>query len=123
MARQGTSVYFAIALDSARTLDDVLRAHAGAAGGYAFEATQVPLQLMTAARTDLESRAQARRVAARLQQFRRAELDFSGVAELGHGFADELFRVFGRAQPGVELVPVGMTPRVAAMVETVRAAA
>ncbi|ODV05479.1 MAG: hypothetical protein ABT20_13605 [Rubrivivax sp. SCN 70-15] len=123
MARQGTSVYFAIALDSARTLDEVLRAHAGAAGGYAFEATQVPLQLMTDARTGLESRAQARRIAARLQQFRRAELDFSGVAELGHGFADELFRVFGRAQPGVELFPVGMTPRVAAMVETVRAAA
>ena len=123
MARQGTSVYLAIALDSPRTLDEVLRAHSGDAGGYAFEVTQVPLQLMTGAQTGLESRAQARRVALRLQRFRRAELDFSGIADLGHGFADELFRVFGRTHPGVDLVPVGMAPRVAAMVEAVRAAA
>ena len=45
-----------------------------------------------------------------------AELDFSGIADIGHGFADELFRVFGSAHPGLELKPVHMAPRVAAMV-------
>ena len=78
---------------------------------------------MTAEHAGLESRAQARRVASRLQRFQRAEVDFAGIADVGHGFADELFRVFSRAHPGVDLVPVGMAPRVAAMVAAVRSAA
>jgi hypothetical protein len=122
MPRRGTSVFWAIALDTPRTLDDVLRAHSTDGQGYAFETTQVPLRLLAAsANVGLESRAQARRVASRLGRFRRAELDFAGIDDVGHGFADELFRVFARQQPGLELVPVGMAPRVASMVGCVRA--
>ena len=120
LPRQGSSVYLAIALDTARTLDAVLRAHSLDGAGYGFERTVVPLQLMLGAATGLESRAQARRVAARLQHFRRAELDFSGIGEIGHGFADELFRVFLLQHPTLEVVPVGMAPRVAALVDSVR---
>jgi anti-sigma regulatory factor (Ser/Thr protein kinase) len=122
MARQGTSVYLAIALDTPRTLDDVLRAHSADGAGYAFDTTMVPLGLMTGRHTGLESRAQAKRVVSRLQRFRRAEVDFTGIVDVGHGFADELFRVFPREHPSLELVPVGMTPRVAAMVDSVRSA-
>jgi hypothetical protein len=67
----------------------------------------------------LASRADAKRVAARLPEFRRAEIDFEGIREIGHGFADELFRVFRREHPALDLVPVGMNPRVAAMVASV----
>ena len=121
--RDGSSVYVAIALDTQRTLDQVLRAHSADGAGYGFEATSVPLQLMTGPNTALDSRAQAKRVASRLQRFRRAEMDFSGITEIGHGFADELFRVFAREHPAVELVPLAMAPRVAAMVASVRSAA
>ncbi len=121
--RQGTSIYLAIGLDTTRTLDQVLRAQSSSGAGYGFDATSVPLQLMTGPQTGLESRAQAKRVASRLQRFGRAEVDFSGVADVGHGFADELFRVFPLAHPQVDLVPVGMAPRVAAMIESVRAGA
>ncbi|MFY9513276.1 MAG: DUF4325 domain-containing protein [Rubrivivax sp.] len=121
--RNGTSIYVAIALDTQRTLDQVLRAHSADGAGYGFEATSVPLQLITGSNTALDSRAQAKRVASRLQRFRRAEVDFSGINEVGHGFADELFRVFAREHPAVELVPLGMAPRVAAMVDSVRVAA
>ena len=117
MKRQGTSVYAAISLDTPRTLDDVLKAHSADGNGYAFEHTVVPLRLITSATTSLESRAQARRVAARLNQFRRAEVDFSGVPSIGHGFADELFRVL--AAPESTLIPVNMSPAVAAMVGSV----
>ncbi|MDE2396253.1 MAG: DUF4325 domain-containing protein [Burkholderiales bacterium] len=120
MARQGTSAYLAIALDSERSLDAVLREHSTSGAGYAFETTQVPLQLIGGAAVGFESRAQARRVVSGLQRFRRAEIDFSGVDELGHGFADELFRVLPRAHPGIELVPVSMAPRVAEMIAAVR---
>lgn len=118
LERQGTSVFLAIALDTPRTLDDVLRAHAES--GYGFDHTEVALRLLTGPSVGLESRAQARRVASRLGEFRRAKLDFSGIDDIGPAFADELFRVFARAHPGVELRPEAMGPRVAAMVASVR---
>ncbi|HJV63928.1 MAG TPA: DUF4325 domain-containing protein [Albitalea sp.] len=123
LKRQGTSVYAAIALDTRRTLDGVLQAHSMDASGVEFDRTIVPLRLITSSLAGLESRAQARRVAARLHEFRRAEVDFSGVARVGHGFADELFRVFAGQQPGFELVPVNMSPAVAGLVASVRRAA
>ena len=120
--RMGTSVYLAIALDTPRQLDEVLRQHS-VGRGYAFDSTVVSLQLLLGQNVGLESRAQAKRVASRLPAFRRAEVDFSGITDIGHGFADELFRVFERQHPAVELVAVGMAPRVSSMVEAVRAAA
>src|SRR2546421_574299 len=84
--------------------------------------TSQPLRLITSSLASLESRAQARRVTARLQQFRRAEVDFTGVPHIGHGFADELFRVYARQQPGFELVPVNMSPAVATLIDSVRRA-
>jgi hypothetical protein len=35
-----------------------------------------------------------------------------------HGVTDELFRVFARARPEVELVATHMTPRIAALVQS-----
>jgi anti-sigma regulatory factor (Ser/Thr protein kinase) len=116
--RQGTSVYVAIALDTPRTLEQILRSTTDR--GYGLDRTEVSLRLLTGPNTWLESRAQARRVAARLESFRHACLDFSGVDEIGPAFADELFRVYARAHPGVELVPAAASPRVAAMIAAVR---
>ncbi len=118
--RRGTSIYLAIALDTARTLDAVLRAHGGAHAGYGFTRTQVPLQLLGGSEM-LMSRADARRVAARLTLFGKAEIDFSGIPAVGHGFADELFRVFRREHPQVQLLPTKMAPAVGAMVASIAA--
>jgi anti-sigma regulatory factor (Ser/Thr protein kinase) len=117
--RQGTSIYLAICLDTSRTLDTVMRAYSLNGDGYTFDRTVVPLQLMTGSGNGLESRAQAKRVATRLHSFRCAELDFTGIQDVGHGFVDELFRVFRHDHPGLQIVPVGMAPRVAAMVQSV----
>jgi len=114
----GTSIYAAFALDTPRTLDGVRSAYSVGDDpfGVEFSRTVVPLRLITSTIEGLESRAQARRVCARLGEFRRAEIDFGGVASVGHAFADEMFRVFGPAQRSLELVPVNMTPAVAALV-------
>ena len=117
LERGGTSVYLAIALDTTRSLDAVLRSQAEQ--GYAFEQTEVPMALLTGPQVDLGSRAQARRVCARLTQFKRACLDFQGIDDVGPAFADELFRVFRRDHPAVELIPQNMSPRVAAMIASV----
>lgn len=121
----GTSVYASFALDTPRTLDAVRRAHSLDGEGAAFERTVIPLRVIplrviTSAVTGLESRAQARRVGARMNEFRRVELDFSGVPTVGHAFADELLRVLARESSAVELVPMNMSPAVAAMLGSVR---
>jgi len=112
----GTSIYLAIALDTTRTLDEVLRAQSDGGYGYGFERTRVPLRLLSVDDA-LASRADAKRVAARLTQFSTAEIDFTGVERVGHSFADELFRVFSRDNPQLQIVPLGMNPQVAQMVE------
>ena len=122
-ARAGTSIYLAILLDTPRTLDAVLRAHSADAASYAFERTSVPLHLIAGSGSALASRADAKRVAARLADFRSAEIDFEGISDIGHGFADELFRVFQREHPALQLAPLHMAPQVAAMVAAVRPAA
>lgn len=121
LKRQGTSVYAAFSLDTPLTLDAVTRAYSLNGQGLHFERTVVPLRLMVSTNSSLESRAQARRVAARLDLFRRAEVDFSGVTEVGHSFADELFRVIGSQMPGLDLVPINMSQAVAEMVDSIRA--
>jgi anti-sigma regulatory factor (Ser/Thr protein kinase) len=110
-SRSGSSVYCAIALDTPRTLDSVLRAHSANGLGHAFERTHVPLQLLCSDGAALISRADAKRVAARLADFKVAELDFSGISEIGHGFADELFRVARTNHAGTKLLPVGLGDR------------
>jgi anti-sigma regulatory factor (Ser/Thr protein kinase) len=116
----GTSIYLGIALDTSRTLDSVLRAHSVDRAGYGFTRTEVALKLLEGGQM-LMSRADARRVASRLQQFGAAELDFSGITAVGHGFADELFRVFPQQHPGVRLQGKKMAPDVGAMVASVTA--
>ncbi|MBL8341929.1 MAG: DUF4325 domain-containing protein [Rubrivivax sp.] len=121
--RTGTSVYLAIQLETTRTLDGVLQAHSASGTGYDFARTRVPLALLCGREADaaLLSRAEARRAAHRLAGFAQADIDFAGVAHLGHGFADELFRVLPRLHPQLALNPVGMAPQVAAMIDAVRA--
>jgi anti-sigma regulatory factor (Ser/Thr protein kinase) len=118
ITEQGTSIYLAITLDTPRTLGSVLDLWSCDGTGVTFDRTSVSLRLLAGPGVALDSRAQARRVVARLQQFKRAEVDFDGIAEVGHGFADELFRVFAHTHPDVQLVPMNMSPRVAALVQT-----
>lgn len=118
LPRQGSSIYMAISLDTTRTLDQVLQAWSVGGDGIAFDRTTINLRLLAGPGQPLDSRAQARRVAARLPLFKRAEISFDGIDDVGHGFADELFRVFARAHREVELLPTHMTPRIAALVKS-----
>jgi hypothetical protein len=117
LPRQGSSIYMAIALDTQRSLDQVLAAWSVAGDGIAFDRTTIHLRLLAGPGQPLDSRAQARRVTARLATFKQAEISFEGVEDVGHGFIDELFRVFARAHPQVELLPTHMTPRLAALLK------
>lgn len=120
--QQGSAIYLAISLDTTRTLDEVMRSASLDTQNYSIERTTLPLRLIVNEETGLESRAQARRVASRLTEFKQAELDFTGIDHIGQGFADELFRVFGRNQTQVQLLVKNAAPQVTAMIDLARAA-
>lgn len=121
LPRQGSSIYMAIALNTTRTLDGVMQAWSLAGDGIEFDRTVVQLRLLAGEGQALDSRAAARRVGTRLTPFKRAEIDFEGVTDVGHGFTDELFRVFAKANPQIELVATNATPRIEALVNSARA--
>lgn len=121
LGSKGTAIFMSLALNSTRTLDDVFGAHAKDAADLSFSRTEVAMRLAHAAGEALESRAQAKRIANRLEAFDTVDLDFDGVDAVGQAFADELFRVFARQHPQVRLEPRNMNAQVAAMVAQVSA--
>lgn len=115
-ARHGTVVLMQIATDSTRTLRSVFERYSSGPDDYSFERTVVPVRLARIGEENLLSRSQAKRLLQRVDRFRRVLLDFTGVALIGQGFADEVFRVFADAHPDVELRAVNAEADVRAMI-------
>ncbi len=122
MQAPGTSVFMQLANDSQRSTREVFDAYAEP-DEYAFARTVVPVKLAQQEGEKLVSRSQAKRLTLRFERFRSVVLDFSGVADIGQAFADEVFRVFQGAHRQTALEPINMVPIVAAMVSRARAAA
>jgi len=89
---------------------------------YTFDKTVVPLHLAQYEGEKLVSRSQAKRVSHRFERFKRVELDFAGISEIGQPFADELFRVFVAAHPRIQVTPINTEPAVAQMIKRAVAA-
>ena len=111
----GTRVHMRLANGSPRILRDVFRAYTDPEE-YTFDRTVVPLRLAQYEGENLVSRSQAKRVANRFERFKRVELDFSGIHDIGQAFADELFRVFANAHPDIIITPLNTEPAVAGMI-------
>lgn len=111
----GTRVLMRLANDSTRTTRSVFDEFADPED-YSFDKTVVPVRLAQYEGEKLVSRSQAKRVAHRFERFKRVEIDFDGVAEIGQAFADELFRVFAAEHPNIRLTPKNTAPAVANMI-------
>jgi anti-sigma regulatory factor (Ser/Thr protein kinase) len=120
LAKAGTALFMSLALNSQKSLDEVFSAHAKGEGDLSFSRTEVAMRLAHADGERLESRAQAKRIAARLESFDTVDLDFDGVSAIGQAFADELFRVFGQRHPHVRLQTVNANSHVSAMIDAAR---
>jgi anti-sigma regulatory factor (Ser/Thr protein kinase) len=111
---RGTRVEFQIKRASRRDLKALFDDYSGA--DYEFDKTHVLVRLSRKP-GETTSRSQARRLLLGLEAFKRIVLDFKGVAGIGQGFADEVFRVFKRRHPEIQLEPLNMSPSVKFMVE------
>jgi anti-sigma regulatory factor (Ser/Thr protein kinase) len=98
----GTTVWMRLRNRSTRTTKKIFDQYVSGED-YDFSRTVVPVVLAQYAEDTLISRSQAKRVLARIELFRTVVFDFSGVATIGQAFADEIFRVFPLAHPGIEL--------------------
>lgn len=115
-ANAGTTIIMSITTDSARTLKQVFEEYSSGPDDYSFAKTIVPVRLAQVGDENLVSRSQGKRLMQRVDQFRCVMLDFSGVATIGPAFADEIFRVFAREHPNVEIVPIHAAPDVQQMI-------
>ncbi|MBK7891733.1 MAG: DUF4325 domain-containing protein [Bdellovibrionales bacterium] len=96
---KGTEVLFSVKTQTRRSLEKLFQEYAN--DDFEFDRSKYPIRILQ--QTGAVSRSQARRLTFGLEQFDRIIFDFSGVKELGQGFADELFRVFQSRHPKIVL--------------------
>ena len=111
----GTAVYMRMELESKRTSTEVFEQYMSAPEDFGFNKTVVPMKLAQFGDEQLVSRSQAKRLIARFDRFKVVMLDFESVSEIGQAFADELFRVYAREHPDVQLVPINVSVQVERM--------
>jgi len=112
----GTSVQMLIKANSERSLTEVFDRFASDDQDYSFSKTHVPLSMATYGDENLISRSQARRLLARFQDFSEVLLDFEGIKSIGQAFADEIFRVYARKNPDVEMIAINTNEQVEKMI-------
>ncbi|MDO4629073.1 MAG: DUF4325 domain-containing protein [Planctomycetia bacterium] len=100
LVRKGTTVYFSVHRDTQKTLKNA--DHTNSDGD--FSRVTLPLRLMTLTGNALYARSQARRFTFNFIGKKEVIFDFEGIAELGQGFAHEIFYVFRKANPEVRLI-------------------
>lgn len=107
----GTTVFMKLDNHTSRTCKKVFEQYFSG-DDYGFTKTVVPVKLAQYGSDKLISRSQAKRVIARVDLFKMVLFDFSGVESIGRAFADEIFRVFARSHPEIEIVPIHANPEV-----------
>ena len=100
---KGTAIWMKLKNTSDRSRKEVFDAYASPDNDYAFSKTVVPVKMAEQSPNDLISRSQAKRFLLRIDRFRAVVLDFRNVNQIGQAFADEIFRVFARSHPGVDV--------------------
>lgn len=112
---EGTTVLMELSNHTAQTTKKIFDEYSSG-DDYGFTKTVVPVQLAKYGSDELVSRSQAKRLLARVELFKTVVFDFSGVEEVGQGFADQIFRVFATEHPEIDLIPIRTNSSVGEMV-------
>ena len=68
-----------------------------------FDKTDITVMLSKFMEERYISRSQARRICLGLEKFKSVVLDFKNISTIGHGFVDEIFRVFQLKYPKIKI--------------------
>lgn len=113
---KGTIIFMKLSNFSNKSIGEVFDMFSDVDGG--FTKTNIPIKQIY--ETYPVSRSQAKRLCNRFEKFQTVELDFSGIEEIGQGFAHEIFMVFQKAHENVNIVPLNMSERVEKMINHVK---
>jgi anti-sigma regulatory factor (Ser/Thr protein kinase) len=119
---KGTAIWMKLRNASGRSRKEVYDAYASPENNYAFDRTVVPVKMAEHSENDLISRSQAKRLLLRIDRFRTVVLDFKNVNQIGQAFADEIFRVFIRRHPGIDLQFINTNGDVSNMIRRAQSA-
>ena len=104
----GTFVLMSVNNNSPRKLRDVFDQYSSVDGG--FTSTEVPVKLIQYKNEGLISRSQAKRLLSRVDKFKFVTLDFENISFIGQAFADQIFRVFAREHPDIQVTVKNACP-------------
>jgi uncharacterized protein YerC len=98
--RAGTVVEFSVDAKAEQDISKVFQTYADES--YEFSKTALTVRLFQEG-SGYVSRSQARRLVSGLEKFKKILLDFKGIETIGQAFADEIFRVWQRKNPGITI--------------------
>jgi anti-sigma regulatory factor (Ser/Thr protein kinase) len=113
--QSGTTVFMKLNNNTSRTSKQIFD-NFSSGDDYAFTKTVVPVRLAQYGDEKLVSRSQAKRLLAGVDRFKVVVFDFSGVDAVGQAFADEVFRVFKKQHPEIQLMSLDASQDVAQMI-------
>ncbi len=118
---KGTMIGMHISENSERVIKEVFDEFASEHEDWGFTKTHVVLKLLRYEGEKLLSRSQAKRLLARVDQFKEVELDFNDITYIGQAFADEIFRVFKSGHPEILITSINTTDDIEKMIARVAA--
>ncbi|MBP7526350.1 MAG: STAS-like domain-containing protein [Syntrophorhabdaceae bacterium] len=117
--RSGTLITMTLKNDTSRLIRDIYQKFSSD-GASGLSTTVVPAHLAQYGTEKLVSRSEAKRLLTGLTRFKTALIDFGGIDSIGEAFADEVFRIFPAAHPGVEIREIRANKEVRGMIDGVR---
>jgi len=98
---KGTKVFFRVNMLSKKKIENIFKQYTDES--FEFSKTYVTVKLYKLG-SEYISRSQARRILTGLDKFKTIVFDFNNVKTAGQAFADEVFRVWKRRYPGIEII-------------------
>lgn len=114
----GTEVKLKVAKTTSHNLRSLFDEFCPAPDNH-FSKTVVPLGVMFKAQGGLVSRSQGKRAVHGLNRFVEVTFDFADVPQINQGFADEVFRVWRQANPGINIAVTNAADDVRSMLRHV----
>jgi len=99
---KGTIVELKISKKSIRVLKDIFDSYTSE--DLSFDKSHIRIQLAKYEEDSYVSRSQAKRLLTGLGKFRTIILDFKNIRNVGQGFVDEVFGVFGLEHPEIKFI-------------------
>lgn len=116
---KGTLVVMELSAKTRKKLKNIFDRYTSS-DDLAFDTTIIPIVKLTYNNEPLNSRSQAKRLLSRLDRFRHIILDFKGVPFAGQGFVDEVFRVFQRNHPEIQIQVNNSNKEVTKMINRIK---